>query len=70
MMERARSLAAKIQSPDEAWQRILGRAPSAEEKTAAAEFLAKQETLLQSRQAAMVELVRSLLNTNEFLYVD
>ena len=61
-MDRAKALAAKIQTPEEAWQHIYGRQPSAEEKTAAEQFLSKQQS--------MVELIRALMNTNEFLYVD
>jgi hypothetical protein len=60
-MERAKALAAKVKTPGEAWLAVYGRAPSADELTTANEFLAKQ---------TMTELVRALLNTNEFLYVD
>jgi Protein of unknown function (DUF1553)/Protein of unknown function (DUF1549)/Planctomycete cytochrome C len=70
MMDRARALSAKVGSVEDAWQRVLGRALEDEEKDAARQFLAKQEKLLGSAQAAMAELIRSLLNTNEFLYVD
>jgi hypothetical protein len=60
-MDRAKALAAKVSSATEAWQSIYGRAPSAEEKAEAEKFLAK---------APMSELIRALMNTNEFLYVD
>jgi hypothetical protein len=60
-MERAKALAATVKTPKEAWMSVYGRAPSAEELATANEFLAKQP---------MTELVRALLNTNEFLYVD
>jgi hypothetical protein len=60
-MDRAKALAAKVTTPTEAWTRIYGRAPSAEEQSEAEKFLAKQP---------MSELIRALLNTNEFLYVD
>jgi hypothetical protein len=60
-MERARALSAKVTNATEAWQKIYGRAPSGEEKAEAEKFLAK---------APMAELIRALLNTNEFLYVD
>jgi hypothetical protein len=69
-MDRARALAVKVESAGQAWERVYGRAPSSEENAAADEFLAKQEKLLGSRQAAITELVRGLMNTNEFLYVD
>jgi hypothetical protein len=60
-MDRAKALAAKVTTATEAWQSIYGRAPSAEEKAEAEKFLAK---------APMSELIRALMNTNEFLYVD
>jgi hypothetical protein len=69
-MDRARALSAKIDSPEAAWIRVYGRAPSAEERAAADAFLTKQQTLLGTREAAVAELVRGLMNTNEFLYVD
>jgi len=69
-MDRAKALAAKIATPREAWERVFGRAPSAEELAVADKFLAKQTPLLGSREAALAELVRGLMNTNEFLYVD
>ena len=61
MMEQAKAIAAKMGDIDTAWQRILGRAPSNEERTAAQEFL---------RRNTMADLARGLLNLNEFLYVD
>ena len=69
-MDRARALAAKTSSPTEAWEKVFGRAPSTDELAAANAFLEKQTVLLGSREAAMSELARGLLNTNEFLYVD
>jgi hypothetical protein len=69
-MDRAKALAARVDSATGAWERVYGRSPSQDENAAADEFLAKQEKLLGSRQAAMAELVRGLMNTNEFLYVD
>ncbi len=70
MMTQARRLAAKVQSVDEQWHRVLGRAPTAEERTKADVFIAKQTTQLGSSEAAYAELARALLNLNEFLYVD
>jgi hypothetical protein len=70
MVEQARVLAGGIHTPGEAWERILGRGPGETELTAANEFLAKQTSLVGSRQAALAELVRGLMNLNEFLYVD
>jgi hypothetical protein len=70
MLEQSRLLASKAQSVEEAWKRVLGRAPSEPERKAAEAFLAKQSTLSGSKEAAMAELARSLINMNEFLYVD
>ena len=69
-MDRAKVLSTKVSDPEAAWKRVYGRSPSAEEKSAAEQFLAKQQALLGSREAAMAELLRGLMNTNEFLYVD
>ena len=69
-MNRSKVLAAKISSPAEAWERIYGRSPSAEELAAAQAFLDRQMTLNGTRTTALTEMVRGLLNTNEFLYVD
>jgi hypothetical protein len=59
--DRAKALAERVTSPEDAWKAIYGREPSAEERKMAEEFLTKQP---------MTELVRALMNTNEFLYVD
>jgi hypothetical protein len=69
-MDRAKTLARKIRTAGDAWERVYGREPSAEEQKAADDFVAKQTGLLGTREAAMTELVRGLMNTNEFLYVD
>jgi hypothetical protein len=69
-MERARALAKKITGPADAWASIYGRAPSQEELAEAQKFLDRQITLTGSKTTAFAELVRGLLNTNEFLYVD
>jgi len=69
-MEQAQALAAKAQSVEEAWRRVLGRDPSAQERSAANEFVERQSARLGSKSAAIVELARGLLNLNEFLYVD
>jgi hypothetical protein len=69
-MERAKTLGSKVATASAAWEKIYGRMPSPEEKLAAEEFLSKQEKLLGTRDAAMTELIRGLMNTNEFLYVD
>jgi hypothetical protein len=69
-MDRAKALGAQVGDAEAAWKRVYGRLPSAEEKAAAEQFLLKQQALLGSRDAAMAELIRGLMNTNEFLYVD
>ena len=46
------------------------RAPSEAERKAAEAFVAKQTSTAGSQESAMSELARSLLNLNEFLYVD
>lgn len=52
------------------WQRVLQRLPNENEVSMAGDFLSKQAKLLGSEAAARRELVRGLLNTNEFLYID
>ena len=69
-MDRAKTLAATISGPADAWTRIYGRPPSQEELNEAQKFVDRQITLTGSKPAALAELVRGLLNTNEFLYVD
>lgn len=53
-----------------AWRQILAREPNAAESNRAATFLATQSNNTGGRTEALVELIRALLNTNEFLYVD
>ncbi|MEX2264548.1 MAG: PSD1 and planctomycete cytochrome C domain-containing protein [Bryobacteraceae bacterium] len=55
---------------DAAWRRVLARDPQAEERRMAIDFLTKQTDNTGSRTGAAVELIRGLLNLNEFLYVD
>ena len=52
------------------WRAVLQRDPSAEEAVMAEEFIARQTRLLGGQAGARRELVRGLLNTNEFLYVE
>jgi hypothetical protein len=70
MTEQAHVLAKKVHSADEVWQRVLGRTPTAAEKQGATEFLTRQTQRLGGEELAMAELVRGLLNLNEFLYVE
>jgi len=72
----AKVLAAKLEKEpeseriDKAWEHVLSRRPTADEKTAARKFLDQQRKNLGSESAALQELGRSLFNFNEFLYVD
>jgi hypothetical protein len=70
MVEEATHLAASVDTVDAAWERVLGRAPYAKERAAADEFLTKQTARLGQKRLAMTELVRGLMNLNEFLYVE
>jgi hypothetical protein len=70
MLRQSEAAASHIHDVDGAFQRILGRRPSAAEQTAAAEFLERQTARLGSPGAALAELTRGLMNSNEFLYVD
>jgi hypothetical protein len=70
MLRQSEAAASHIHDVDGAFQRILGRRPSAAEQTAAAEFLKRQTARLGSPGAALAELTRGLMNSNEFLYVD
>src|SRR4030088_2053591 len=75
-VEQSKSLAAKLSKVpaaeriDQAWEHVLSRKPTAEERVAAQKFLDAQEKNLGSDAAALQELGRSLFNLNEFLYVD
>jgi hypothetical protein len=70
MMEQAQALAAKVQSVDDAWRRVLGRDPNAQERGEAETFIERQAARLGSKSAAYAELARGLMNLNEFLYVE
>jgi cytochrome c551/c552 len=69
-----RSLAERHRSDGDlaaaAWRQILKRTPDGEELRKAEAFLARQRETNSSREFAASELVRALLNSNEFLYVD
>ncbi len=70
MLQQSQILSAKAKTVDDMWHRVLGRAPSEAERKAAEAFVAKQTATAGSPESAMSELARSLLNLNEFLYVD
>ena len=78
-MERARALADKLTREHPAdngalvrstWRSILAHEPEARDLNRALQFLATQSQNAGTRLEAAVELVRALLNVNEFLYVD
>ena len=77
-MELSRTLADKIMSAhatDEAavvaiWEQVLTREPDTAEFSRAKSFLETQQRNTGGRKNALVELIRALLNLNEFLYVD
>ena len=72
--QQAQVLAANVESAADpvsaAFTAVYGRPATPAELERGNQFLAKQTANLGSRQAALQELVRGLLNTNEFLYVD
>lgn len=70
MLDQARIVASKVHTVDDAWQRVLNRNPSENERAAAQALVDRQTARLGSRQAAIAELTRGLMNLNEFLYVD
>ena len=78
LLARARDLASRLAASHgadsdaaaAAWRRTLGRDPSVAELADAETLLTLQRANSGSREAALAELVRGLLNLNEFLYVD
>ncbi len=63
----AKGLAGRAKTPDAAFTLALGRKPSTEEQAAVAEFMAAHKG---TPADALADLSHSLLNLNEFLYVD
>ena len=70
MMEQAQAFAAEVKTVDEAFLKVFGRAPTAEEQASVTGFIESQTKNRGTREAAFAELARALLNANEFLYVD
>jgi hypothetical protein len=72
--EFARKLASQETDSDSrirnAWRHVLSRSPTAEETVSAKKFLTDQTVNMGSPEGALRELVRALLNSNEFLYID
>jgi hypothetical protein len=78
-LERARAVSGRLGSVHptsnelairDAWKQILSRDPVPQEVSRAATFLRTQSKNAGGRIEALTELVRALLNLNEFLYVD
>jgi hypothetical protein len=55
---------------ERAWKLAYLRAPSADERKSALEFLEKQSAAAGSKDAALVDLCHMLVNSNEFLYIN
>jgi hypothetical protein len=76
VIEQARQFARRLASRNDedavvaAWQSILLRDPHPDERARAARLLAQQTANAGNRESAVAELVRGLMNVNEFLYVD
>jgi hypothetical protein len=76
MMKHAAAMASGLLKMEDAeavraaWSRIFGRSPSDQQQQRTVAFLKAQIANTASRQAALTEVVRALLNVNEFLYVD
>jgi hypothetical protein len=70
MIEQAEALAEKAAAVDATWRMTFSRDPRPDERKLAEDFLAAQIKAAGSEEKARVELARSLLNSNEFLYVD
>ena len=78
VMEQSRALARELVAAHSSdadllrfmWLQILLREPDSEEAKLAAGLFARQTENTGARLAAVSEMVRGLLNLNEFLYVD
>ncbi|MBI1358471.1 MAG: DUF1553 domain-containing protein [Acidobacteria bacterium] len=70
MVDQSQALADEAPTVEQAWRMSFGRDPRPEEKAAAQSFLSAQQKRLGDAERARAELARSLLNSNEFLYVD
>ena len=55
---------------DKAWKLAYNRTPRADERTAAADFLAAQTKITGDEKTAFVDLCHMLLSSNEFLYLN
>jgi mono/diheme cytochrome c family protein len=77
-MERSRDMGTRLaakhtanaEAVQAAWRQLLAREPNAGELARATKFLDNEASHSGDRAAAVSELIRALLNLNEFLYVD
>jgi hypothetical protein len=53
-----------------AFRLAFSRQPSERERKIATEFLARQEKIAGTRDAAITDLCHMLLNSNEFVYIN
>ena len=70
MEDQSEALAERAEDVRAAWRAVYARDPSPEELEAAQAFLDRQKERLGEDKAARKQLARSLLNSNEFMYVD
>ena len=70
MEDQSEALAERAEDVRAAWRAVYARDPSPEELEAAQAFLDRQKERLGEDKAACKQLARSLLNSNEFMYVD
>ena len=79
VLEWSRALAARVlndaglsleQQVERAYRIVLSRGPSTAEQSEVMDFLRRQSALLSDQRAAFVDFCHSLLNSNEFVYVD
>jgi Protein of unknown function (DUF1553) len=70
MEERSEALAERAGDVRAAWRAVYARDPTPEEMRSAQAFVQRQKQRLGNDQAASKQLARSLLNSNEFLYID
>ena len=78
VMEQSRALARELVAAHSSdaellrfmWLQVLAREPDSEEAKLAAGFLSRQMENARDRLGAVTEMIRGLLNLNEFLYVD
>jgi hypothetical protein len=79
VMDWARSMASRVLNDagltpevqvDRAYRLAYARTPSDEERMAALRFLERHTGIVKDRGAAFVDFCQTLLNSNEFLYMN